>query len=104
MHLFGLMNEDRYLEAGQKENHFKLAERIPSAEALFVMICVFPEWIRTVARYGTDILYFPAEWWPSKRIEQWKIMLQSRAIENQAFVVAVNRVGTDLRIALMVIH
>lgn len=93
VHLFGLMNEDQYLAAGQKENHFELAE-IPSAS----FICYdlrFPEWIRTVARHGTDILYFPAEW-PSKRIEQWKIMLQSRAIENQAFVVAVNRVGTDL--------
>lgn len=93
VHLFGLMNEDRYLKAGQKENHFELAG-VPSAS----FICYdfrFPEWIRTVARYGTDILYFPAEW-PSKRIKQWEIMLRSRAIENQAFVVAVNRVGTDL--------
>ena len=69
VHLFGSMY--RYVpdrKAGQKENHFELAG-VPSAS----FICYdlrFPEWIRTVARYGTDILYFPAEW-PSKRIKQW---------------------------------
>lgn len=93
VHLFGLMDENQYLKAGVKESHFALAG-IPSAS----FICYdlrFPEWVRTTARHGADILYFPAEW-PSSRIKQWKIMLQSRAIENQAFVVAVNRVGTDL--------
>jgi predicted amidohydrolase len=92
VHLFGLMNEDRYLTAGDKENYFRLAG-VPSAS----FICYdlrFPEWVRTVARHGTDILYFSAEW-PAKRIAQWKLMLQARAIENQAFVVAVNRVGDD---------
>lgn len=92
VHLFGLMNEDQYLEAGKRENYFSLAG-ISSAS----FICYdlrFPEWIRTVASHGADVLYFPAEW-PSGRIRQWKIMLQSRAIENQAFVVAVNRVGKD---------
>lgn len=92
VHLFGLMKEDQYLTAGDQENFFQLAQ-VPSAS----FICYdlrFPEWVRTVARHGADILYFPAEW-PASRIEQWKIMLQARAIENQAFVVAVNRVGDD---------
>lgn len=92
VHLFGLMKEDQYLTAGHDENFFHLAG-VPSAS----FICYdlrFPEWIRTVARHGADILYFPAEW-PAVRIPQWKIMLQSRAIENQAFVVAANRVGDD---------
>lgn len=86
------MNEHKYLTAGDQENYFRLAG-VPSAS----FICYdlrFPEWVRTVARHGADILYFPAEW-PAQRIEQWKIMLQSRAVENQAFVVAVNRVGDD---------
>lgn len=93
VHLFGLMNEDQYLTAGKTVSHFKLAG-VSSAS----FICYdlrFPEWIRTAARQGADILYFPAEW-PTSRIKQWKIMLQSRAIENQAFVVATNRVGSDL--------
>jgi predicted amidohydrolase len=33
--------------------------------------------------------------WPSTRTEQWSCLLQARAIENQYFVVGVNRVGTD---------
>ncbi len=92
VHLFGLMKEDQYLAAGNQENFFHLAN-VPSAS----FICYdlrFPEWLRTVARHGADILYLPAEW-PAVRIPQWKIMLQARAIENQAFVVAVNRVGDD---------
>lgn len=92
VHLFGLMKEDQYLAAGDQENFFQLAG-INCAS----FICYdlrFPEWIRTVARHGADILYFPAEW-PAVRIPQWKLMLQARAIENQAFVVAVNRVGDD---------
>lgn len=92
VHLFGLMKEDQYLRAGDRENYFRLAG-VPSAS----FICYdlrFPEWVRTVARHGADVLYFPAEW-PASRIAQWQIMLQARAIENQAFVVAVNRVGDD---------
>lgn len=92
VHLFRLMNEHRYLQAGNRENYFRLAG-VPSAS----FICYdlrFPEWIRTVARHGAAVLYFPAEW-PAVRIPQWKIMLKARAIENQAFVVAVNRVGDD---------
>lgn len=92
VHLFGLMKEDQYLTAGNRENYFRLAG-VPSAS----FICYdlrFPEWIRTVARHGASILYFSAEW-PASRIPQWKLMLRARAVENQAFVVAVNRVGTD---------
>lgn len=92
VHLFRLMNEHHYLQAGNRENYFRLAG-VPSAS----FICYdlrFPEWIRTVARHGAAVLYFPAEW-PAVRIPQWEIMLKARAIENQAFVVAVNRVGDD---------
>lgn len=32
--------------------------------------------------------------WPEPRVQQWEILLKARAVENQAFVVAVNRVGT----------
>jgi len=33
--------------------------------------------------------------WPERRIHHWKTLLQARAIENQCFVVGVNRVGND---------
>lgn len=62
------------------------------------MICYdirFPEWVRTMMSSGPQaILYVSAEW-PIQRIAQWQILLQARAIENQAFVVAANRVGSD---------
>lgn len=92
VHLFGLMNEEKFITAGESENHFELA----GIESVGV-ICYdirFPEWLRTNARHGAKLLYVSAEW-PDVRIPQWKILLQARAIENQAFVVAVNRVGDD---------
>jgi predicted amidohydrolase len=33
--------------------------------------------------------------WPQKRINHWIKLLQARAIENQCYVVACNRIGTD---------
>ena len=39
-------------------------------------------------------MFIPAEW-PKQRIDHWRLLLQARAIENQCYVVAVNRVGKD---------
>ena len=39
-------------------------------------------------------MFIPAQW-PKKRIDHWQLLLQARAIENQCYVVAVNRVGDD---------
>jgi omega-amidase len=41
-----------------------------------------------------DILIFVANW-PERRAHAWKTLLQARAIENQCYVIGVNRVGTD---------
>lgn len=92
VHLFGLMNEGQYITAGQTENHFQLAG-VPSIGVICYDIR-FPEWLRTNARHGANVLYVSAEW-PQPRIAQWETLLKARAIENQAFVVAVNRVGDD---------
>lgn len=37
--------------------------------------------------------------WPMERIEQWKILLQARAIENQCYMIGVNRVGVGDQIS-----
>jgi predicted amidohydrolase len=42
---------------------------------------------------GTDVYLVPANW-PSPRRAHWQTLLQARAIENQAYVVGCNRVGT----------
>ncbi|MEO6847231.1 MAG: carbon-nitrogen family hydrolase [Chthoniobacterales bacterium] len=54
----------------------------------------FPELFREVARKGAELFLVVANW-PTTRLEHWRIMLQSRAIENQAFVIGVNRCGSD---------
>jgi omega-amidase len=41
-----------------------------------------------------DVLVYVANW-PDKRSHAWKTLLQARAIENQCYVIGVNRVGTD---------
>ncbi|GAB2457360.1 carbon-nitrogen hydrolase family protein [Jatrophihabitans fulvus] len=42
---------------------------------------------------GTDLYVVPANW-PAPRHEHWRVLLRARAVENQAFVLGVNRVGT----------
>lgn len=92
VHLFGLMREDQYLAAGLEEDHFQ----IKGIDATSV-ICYdirFPEWLRTLSLDNSRLIFVPAEW-PNSRIPQWRRLLAARAIENQSFVVAVNRVGSD---------
>jgi len=54
----------------------------------------FPEVARSAVRAGAEVLVFIAAW-PVKRIQHWSTLLQARAIENQAYVIGVNRCGTD---------
>lgn len=91
-HLFRLMNEHLYLQAGDTNNRFQLGD-IDGAGVICYDIR-FPEWLRSHALDGAKVLFVPAQW-PTSRIDHWKILLQARAIENQAFVIAVNRLGSD---------
>lgn len=52
----------------------------------------FPVWSRNVGDY--DVALYAASW-PDSRIAVWDTLLQARAIENQCYVVGVNRVGGD---------
>ncbi|MEE2819028.1 MAG: nitrilase-related carbon-nitrogen hydrolase [Planctomycetota bacterium] len=54
----------------------------------------FPELWRLAALEGVDVFTVSSSW-PLARIDQWKGLLIGRAIENQAVVVASNRIGTD---------
>jgi len=53
----------------------------------------FPVWLRN---YGNkyDLAIFVANW-PERRSSHWRLLLRARAAENQAYVVGVNRIGTD---------
>jgi omega-amidase len=92
IHLFRLMDEEKYLTAGEAQGGFQL-EQIPSG----VMICYdirFPELFRTMALQGTKLMFIPAEW-PKPRLHHWRTLLMARAIENQMYVVSCNRMGTS---------
>ena len=52
----------------------------------------FPAWCRNRDDY--DLLLFTANW-PERRIDAWDTLLRARAIENQCYTAAVNRVGED---------
>jgi predicted amidohydrolase len=56
----------------------------------------FPEAFRGAVRRGARAFVVIANW-PAERHEHWDLLLRARAIENQAFVVGVNRCGSDPR-------
>jgi predicted amidohydrolase len=54
----------------------------------------FPELFRDGLAAGAEMFIVPANW-PDTRLFHWKTLLAARAIENQAFVLGVNRAGRD---------
>lgn len=86
------MREDDFLTPGNAQDHFEV-KGTPATSVICYDIR-FPEWLRTLSLSGSRIIFVPAEW-PTPRIPQWRTLLAARAIENQSFVVAVNRVGAD---------
>lgn len=54
----------------------------------------FPELFRDAVKLGAEVFVVIANW-PSPRVEHWITLAKARAIENQAYVVALNRVGRD---------
>lgn len=90
IHLFQPMQEDEWLEPGDRLAQVSL----PGIDA-GLAICYdlrFPELFRSYALMGCQIVLVSAEW-PARRIEHWKVLARARAIENQMFIAAVNRVG-----------
>lgn len=92
IHLFRLMDEEKFLQAGQQTVTFDLEEMKAGASICYDIR--FPELSRTLALGGAQVLFVPAEW-PHPRLHHWRTLLIARAIENQMYVVACNRVGTS---------
>jgi len=90
-HLFGYAGEDKHFTAGEKK--LLLSVKGWRISPLICYDLRFPVWSRNAPEHY-DVLLYVANW-PERRSTAWKTLLQARAIENQSFVVGVNRVGTD---------
>jgi predicted amidohydrolase len=91
LHPFSFVGENQYYIAGENTIIFNI-----EGMAASIFICYdlrFPEAFRRVAKYVQTI--FVIANWPSERKEHWVALLKARAIENQCFVIGVNRIGRD---------
>ena len=96
-HLFAYGEEDKHYHPGNK----RLIASVKGWK-INLMICYdlrFPVWARQAPSQPNstpeyDVLVFVANW-PERRIHAWKTLLCARAIENQCYVIGVNRTGTD---------
>lgn len=89
-HLFPLSSESKNFTSGDQQKIFKL-----DSWSICPQICYdlrFPVWSRNSSKY--DVLVNVANW-PAKRKHAWQSLLIARAIENQAYVIGVNRTGID---------
>lgn len=90
-HLFTLGKEHQTYTAGNKRLIVEL-----NGWKVCPVICYdlrFPAWLRNLDT-AYDLLIVVANW-PEKRALHWRTLLPARAIENQAYIVGVNRVGHD---------
>jgi predicted amidohydrolase len=94
-HLFAYAGEDAHYAPGNK----RLIASVKGWK-INLQVCYdlrFPLWARqqqTDEGAEYDVLVYVANW-PERRHHAWKTLLQARAIENQSFVIGVNRVGND---------
>ncbi|UCG26547.1 MAG: carbon-nitrogen family hydrolase [Chloroflexota bacterium] len=90
LHLFRLMDEERYLTPGDRT---ALVDTPWGMAGLAICYDLrFPELFRDYALAGATIIFLPSEW-PQPRLAHWRTLLRARAIENQLFFIACNRVG-----------
>ena len=94
-HLFAFAGEDQHYIAGTK----RLIASVKGWK-INLQVCYdlrFPVWARQQSQPEGpeyDVLIYVANW-PERRSHAWKTLLQARAIENQCYVIGVNRVGND---------
>lgn len=98
-HLFRMAGEDKHYSSGNS----KIIKTIGEFK-ICPLVCYdlrFPVWSRNtysknngVITAAYDVLIYVANW-PEVRSYPWKQLLIARAIENQCYVIGVNRIGTD---------
>ena len=89
-HLFGLGEEKELITAGDKRKIVDV-----NNWRINLQICYdlrFPVWMRNTDQ--TELILLVANW-PAPRVAAWRSLLIARAIENQCYVLGVNRLGED---------
>ncbi len=89
-HLFRMAGEHKIYSAGKN----KLISTIKGWRIL-PLVCYdlrFPVWSR--GQNDFDMIIYIANW-PGRRSSHWRLLLKARAVENQAYVIGVNRIGSD---------
>lgn len=92
IHPFSYSGEDEQYNAGTKPAMTKIRRW-----KIGLTICYdlrFPELFRKYGKKRSHLIVNIANW-PDSRIEHWRTLLKARAIENQCYIVGVNRVGND---------
>ncbi|MDR2811141.1 MAG: nitrilase family protein [Tannerellaceae bacterium] len=90
-HLFSMAGEDKYFTPGTQQTIVSYL-----GWNICLQVCYdlrFPVWSRNVNK-AYDLLIYIANW-PEIRIGAWNALLPARAVENLAYVCAVNRTGKD---------
>ena len=90
-HLFTFAGENKVYNAGNSQLIIEF-----KGWKIACFICYdlrFPEWTRNVGAKYDAVIYVAN--WPETRSQAWKSLLLARAIENQSYVIGVNRIGTD---------
>lgn len=94
-HRFAFAGEDAHYTAGNR----RVVAQV-NGWRINLLVCYdlrFPVWARQQLQDGApeyDLLLYVANW-PQRRSHAWQTLLQARAIENQCYVVGLNRVGND---------
>ncbi len=88
-HLFSFLEEDRHHSPGERPTTFTIKET--TCASLICYDLRFPELFRLVTDEA-EVIFVIASW-PSTRQQHWDILLRARAVENQLYIVGVNRVG-----------
>lgn len=92
MHPFSFAGETEHYDAGKEPAVVSCCEF-----QIAPIVCYdlrFPELFRAGVRRGANLFAVIANW-PTPRLDHWLTLLKARAIENQAYVIGVNRCGRD---------
>jgi len=91
IHPFSYAGENDYYQAGDE-----LKKLTIGGATIGLTICYdlrFPELYQAYSKDCSVILNIAN--WPERRVSHWRALNKARAIENQVFMIAVNRIGTD---------